>query len=139
MERSIKEILEEAEIIAIIGCSGDPNRTSCQIARYLKDQGYTIIPIHPDYDEVHGEKAYPAVYDVPENINIDIVDIFRNSKYTADMVDTIIKRKEMTGQEPVVWTQLSVSSDEAKEKAEGAGLRYIENRCIMVDHRNLIA
>lgn len=134
MEDSVKDLLKEAKVIAVIGCSNKPYRTSCQIARYLKEQGYRIIPVHPDYEEVHGEKAYKTVYDIPEEINVDIVDIFRNSKYTAEMVDTIIKRMEMTGQKPVVWTQLGVSSGEAKKKAEEAGLRYIEERCIMVEH-----
>lgn len=139
MEKSIKEILEGTEVIAIIGCSSKSNRTSNQIGQYLKNQGYTIIPVHPDYDTVCGEQAYPTVYDIPEDIEIDVVDIFRNPKYTADMVDDIIERVERTGQKPVVWTQLGVSSDEAKEKAQRAGLRYIENRCMMVDHRNLTA
>ncbi|MDX1671457.1 MAG: CoA-binding protein [Balneolaceae bacterium] len=139
MNQSIKELLEQSKNIAIIGCSGKPERTSCKIARYLQDQGYNIIPIHPDYEEIHGEKVYPTVYDVPEEIEIDIVDIFRNSKYTADMVDDIIKRVEITGRKPVVWTQLGVSSKEAKKKAEQAGLPYIENRCIMVDHREMVA
>lgn len=134
MEASINEILEQAKNIAIIGCSLKPHRTSNNIANYLQEQGYTVIPVHPDYDTVCGEKAYKTVYDIPEDIQIDIVDIFRNKKYTAEMVDTIIRRKEMTGQEPVVWTQLDVSSDEAKKKAEEAGLQYIENKCIMVEH-----
>ena len=115
MQESIQELLERAKVIAIIGCSKKSHRTSNSIAHYLQDQGYTIIPVHPDYDTVCGEEAYNTVYDIPEDIEIDIVDIFRNSKYTAEMVDTIIKRKEMTGQEPVVWTQLGVSSDEAKK------------------------
>lgn len=134
MAASIESLLKKAKNIAIIGCSGKPYRTSCQIARYLKEAGYTIIPVHPDYKEVHGEKAYKTVYDIPEEIEIDIVDIFRNPKYTADMVDDIIKRVELTGQKPVVWTQLGVSSDEARQKAEEAGLTYIEERCIMVEH-----
>jgi len=138
MEPSIQEVLENARVIAIIGCSKKSHRTSNSIAHYLQDQGYTIIPVHPDYDTVCGEETYPTVYDIPEEIQIDIVDIFRNSKYTAEMVDTVIRRKELTGQNPVVWTQLGVSSDEAKKKAEEAGLRYVENKCIMVEHRNLI-
>lgn len=135
MDASISDILNQAEVIAIIGCSLKSHRTSNNIAHYLQKQGYTVIPVHPDYDTVCGEKAYKTVYDIPEEIEIDIVDIFRNSKYTAEMVDTIIKRVEMTGRKPVVWTQLDVSSEEARKKAEEAGLRYIENRCIMVEHR----
>ncbi|MFH5831894.1 CoA-binding protein [Halalkalibaculum sp. DA3122] len=135
MERSIADILNSAETIAIIGCSTDPYRTSHHIARYLKDQGYQIIPVNPEYEEVLGEKCYPKLTDIPKEQRIDVVDIFRNSAYTAEMVDTVIDRVQQTGHKPVVWTQLGVSSGEAKQKAASAGLQYIEERCLMVEHR----
>lgn len=138
MENNIADILRNAKTIAVIGCSRSRHRTSNQIASYLQDTGYKIIPIHPDYDEVLGEKAYDSVTDIPEDMGVDIVDIFRNSKYTADMVDEIIEWVESTGNKPVVWTQLGVSSDEAREKAEGAGLTYIEEKCMMVEHRRFM-
>lgn len=112
-------------------------RTSHHIAKYLKDQGYTIIPVHPDYDEVLGEKAYSSVKDIPEEVEIDIVDIFRNSKFTADMVQEVIERVEQTGNKPVIWTQLGVSSDEAMQKALEDDLSYIEEKCLMVEHQKL--
>lgn len=135
METDLKNILENAQTVAIIGCSQKPGRASNQIASYLKEQGFTIIPVHPDYDEVCGESVYKTVYDIPEEIEVDIVDIFRNSDYTAEMVDDIVTRKNQTGQKPVVWTQIGVSSVEAREKAEEAGLTYVEDKCIMVEHR----
>lgn len=138
MEQSVADILKEAKTIAIIGCSENKYRTSNHIASYLQNAGYKIIPVHPDYEEVLGEKAYDSVTDIPQEVRVDIVDIFRNSDYTADMVDEIIERVEATGDHPVVWTQLGVSSDEAKQKAEKAGLTYIEEKCMMVEHRRFI-
>lgn len=137
MDYTIKNIIEDSKVIAVIGCSKKPGRASCRVASYLQEHGYRIIPVHPDYEEVLGEQTYPTVYDIPEDIQIDIVDIFRRSDQTAKMIDQVIKRKELTGQEPVVWTQIGVSSEEAKEKAEKAGLRYVENKCLMVEHRQL--
>lgn len=137
MEENVKDIIEKAKNIAVIGCSKKPGRASCRVAGYLQRQGYRIIPVHPQYDEVLGEKTYPTVYDIPEDIQVDIVDIFRRSDHTAAMVDQVIRRKEQTGQEPVVWTQLNVSSDEARQKAKNAGLVYIENKCLMVEHQKL--
>lgn len=137
MDKNVIEIINNAKVIAIIGCSNNPYRTSYHIASYLKEAGFTIIPVHPDYEEVLEEKTYKTVYDIPGDIQIDIVDIFRNSDYTADMVDDIIKRVEMTGRKPLVWTQLGVSSEEAKQKAREAGLKYVEERCLMVEHRKL--
>lgn len=138
MNEDLTQIFTDAKIIAIIGCSSDPYRTSHHISKYLKEQGYQIIPVNPEYEEVLGEKCYNSVVDIPEDIQIDVVDIFRNSRYTANMIDTIIERAELTGHKPVIWTQLGVSSQEAKEKAESAGFTYIEERCMMVDHRKLI-
>ncbi len=137
MELSKENILKNAQNIAVIGCSKKEFRTSHQIAAYLQENGYKIIPIHPDYDEILGEKVYATLMDVPEEIDIDAVDIFRNKAHTAEMIDQIIERKAKTGQEPVVWTQLDVSSPEAREKAEDAGLSYVENKCMMVEHKRM--
>lgn len=134
MNMSIKEILQKAKTIAVIGCSGKEYRTSHHIASYLQENGYRIIPINPEYDEILGEKVYRSLLEVPGDITIDIADIFRNSEYTAEMVDQIIEFSESTGQKPVVWTQLDVSSHEAEQKAEEAGLTYIKNKCMMVEH-----
>lgn len=134
-DRTIKEILDGAEVIAVVGCSTDPYRTSYHISEYLQSNGYRIIPVNPEYDIILGEPCYDKVTDIPEEIRIDVVDIFRNSRFTAEMVETVVERVAMTGHKPVVWTQLGVSSPEARQLAEGAGLQYVEERCIMVEHR----
>jgi len=134
MSQTIKEILEESETVAIIGCSEKEYRTSHHIASYLQQNGYRIIPINPDYDEILGEKVYDTLLDVPDDVTIDIADIFRNKEYTAEMVDQIIDFSKSTGQQLVVWTQLDVSSDEAEQKAKEAELTYIKNKCMMVEH-----
>lgn len=137
MEANIAEILKKTSTVAIIGCSANKYQTSYHIASYLQENGIRIIPVNPKYDEVLGEKCYDRLIDIPEDISIDVVDIFRDSQYTADMVDGIIKWSEKTGQKPVIWTQLDVSSDEAKLKAGEAGFTYVENECMMVQHERL--
>ncbi len=137
MAQAQKELLKDAKTIAVIGCSEKKHRTSYQIARYLQENGYHIIPVNPNYDEILGEKVYGTLQDVPKEVGIDIADIFRNNEYTAAMVDQVIERVETTGHETAVWTQLEVSSPEAKRKAEEAGLTYIENECMMVQHQQL--
>lgn len=138
MEKNLANVLKESKTIAVVGCSNNKMRTSHHIASYLQENGYTMIPVHPDYEEVLGEKVYATVNDIPKDITIDIVDIFRNSAYTADMVDDVVERMKQTGQKPVVWTQLGVSSDEAKKKSLDAGLPYVEEKCMMVEHQRLI-
>jgi predicted CoA-binding protein len=139
MEPNIYDTLKEANTIAIIGCSKNKYRTSYHIASYLQEEGFTIIPIHPDYDEVLGEPAYDSILDIPDDITIDIVDIFRDPTHTAGMVEEIIEWSDKTGQQPVIWTQLGVSSDEAREKAEQGGLPYVEEKCLMVEHKRLMS
>lgn len=133
----MEELLKNLKTMAIIGCSANKYRTSYHIANYLKENGVRIFPINPNYDEVLGIKCLASLDKIPEGIRIDVVDIFRNSKYTADMVREIIDWSEKTGQKPAIWTQLNVSSNEAKELAEEAGFTYIENECIMVEHERV--
>ena len=133
-----KQTLETAQTIAVVGCSDRPSRTSYAIARYLQAAGYRMIPVNPNGEEILGERCYPDVQSIPSDVRLDIVNIFRDSAHTAAMVADVQARAEATGEQPTVWTQLGVSSQEAKRVAEEAGLPYVENRCIMVEHRRLV-
>lgn len=134
---SIKEILKSTKTIAIIGCSSKSYRTSYQIAKYLDDAGFTIIPVNPNEDSVLGHTCYPQISDIPVDVEVDMVDIFRNSQYTAEMVEQVIDWSDQTGQKPVIWTQIGVSSAEAKSLAQENGFTYVEDKCLMVEHRKL--
>lgn len=138
----LQSVLESAQTIAVVGCSARPTRTSHKIARYMQARGYRIVPVNPNYDEVLGEPCYPDLPSVPADVSIDIVDIFRAPRHTAEMVRTAIERVEQTetvaGERPVVWTQLGVSSPEAEELAAEAGLPYVRNRCIKVTYDRLL-
>lgn len=94
-----------------------------------------MIPINPNETEVLGELCYDTIFDVPGDLAIDMIDIFRNKQYTEEMVQQIIEWSKESGQKPVIWTQLDVSTPEAKQLAEDAGFEYVENRCLMVEHR----
>lgn len=138
MVTNYSDILKDAESIVIIGCSANKYRTSYHIASYLKENGYRIIPVNPKYDVVLGVTCYDEMSDIPENYKVDIVDIFRDSRHTAEMVRQVISWSEKTGQKPVVWTQLDVSSEEAEALAEEAELPYVKNECIMAQHERLL-
>lgn len=77
-KETIQKILEECKTIAVVGLSSDTMRPSNGVAGYMKKQGYKIIPVNPNETEVHGEKSYPSLSDVPEKI--DLVDVFRRSE-----------------------------------------------------------
>ncbi|CAN5363905.1 hypothetical protein BH23BAC3_BH23BAC3_13980 [soil metagenome] len=95
-----------------------------------------MIPINPNESSVLGHTCYDTIFDLPGNIKVDVVDIFRNKKYTEEMVHDIVEWGKKTGQKPVIWTQLDVSTDAAKKLAEDNGFDYVENSCFMVEHRS---
>lgn len=127
-----KRILEEAETIAVVGLSSNPQRTSHMIARAMQQAGYRIIPVNPMLTEpVLGEQPYANLTDVPEQI--DIVDVFRRSEYTPEIAKeaAAIKAK-------VLWLQQGVYNEEAYKIANDAGLTVIMDQCIKVDHAVLL-
>ena len=130
----IKQILEDTKTIAIIGCSPNTEKASNRVAKYLQDVGYKIIPIYPKEEEILGEKVYKSLEDVPSEIKIDMVDIFRKSKVIASVIDEVLKRKDVK----CVWTQLGLVNNEAAQKARHAGLQVVQNYCTKIEHANLI-
>ena len=127
------DILKSAKSVTVIGCSPDPYRTSNYAAKYLMERGYQMIPINPKEEKILGEKCYPDLNSIPKDVRIDIVNIFRRSEHTEGVVEDVIEWKKKTGQNPVIWTQLDVSSEKAELKAEEAELPYVRNKCIMVE------
>ncbi|HBQ61663.1 MAG TPA: CoA-binding protein [Balneolaceae bacterium] len=136
--KEIQQILKDAKTVAMIGCSPNEYRTSNYAARFLREKGYRVIPINPEAEEIDGEKSYNNLSDLPEDIQIDIVNVFRNSRYSADATQDVADWKAETGQDPVVWTQLDVSSPDAEKIAEQKELPYIKNRCIMVEYDRMV-
>lgn len=130
---ALKQILSEAKTIAVVGASANMFRTSHYIARFLQQNGYRVIPVNPNLpEELLSEKTYSSLQEIPESVNIDLVNIFRKSIYTEEVVRDAIERSSKTGVQPVIWTQLGVSSESAKALAEKHKLTYVENECIMV-------
>jgi predicted CoA-binding protein len=92
-----------------------------------------VIPVNPEAEDIYGEKSYDKLTDIPQDVHIDIVNVFRNSEFSAEAAQDVADWKKKTGQNPVIWTQLDVSSPEAERIAEENSLPYIKNRCIMVE------
>ncbi|MEL7566976.1 MAG: CoA-binding protein [Dehalobacterium sp.] len=123
--------LKNAKTIAVVGLSGNPAKASYQVAKYLKDQGFDIIPINPTEKEVLGEICYPDLMSLPSGISLDIVNIFRKPEAVGPIVDQAIKRRAK-----MIWMQESVINEEAKKKAVEAGIDVVMDSCIMKVHRN---
>jgi predicted CoA-binding protein len=130
-DKELKELLSSARVIAVVGHSDKPHRTSYEIAQYLRRAGYTVYPVNPILDEIDGQKCYASLSEVPESI--DIVDVFRRSEYLPGVVEEAI----VAGAK-AVWAQLGVHDSQAAERAEQAGLKMVMDRCIKVDHARLM-
>jgi uncharacterized protein len=130
-DNAVRELLRNARVIAVVGHSDRPQRTSYQIAQFLKRVGYTIYAVNPTITTVDGEKSYPSLADVPEPV--DIVDVFRRSEYLSGVVDDAIAAGAKS-----VWAQLGVYDSEAGRKAEAAGLDIVMDRCIKVEYNRLL-
>src|SRR4030066_621603 len=124
-EEELKETLSNCKTIAVVGISPKEDRPSYVVASYLKSKGYRIIPVRPDGDEILGEKVYHSLSDIPEEIRVDMVDIFRRSEDVPPVVEEAIQRGAK-----VVWMQEGVIHKEAGENAEKAGLKGARDRCM---------
>ena len=130
-DETLRQALIGARNIAVVGLSDKPSRPSYGVARYLKEQGYRIIPVNPNITEALGEKAYPDLTSVPDPI--DLVDIFRRSSQVGPVVDEAITRGVQT-----IWMQLGIVDEAAAARARDAGITVIMNRCTLVEHRRLV-
>ena len=128
-----QKILNQPKTIAIVGLSDDPTRPSFQIAKYLIDNNFTIIPVNPGISKVFGQKSYSDVSSIPPNINIDIVDVFRRSDQVVFIVEDVIK----SGRKPLIWLQEGIENSDAQKLADKNHLKIISNLCIMKVHHHL--
>lgn len=127
LEETIKKVINEKKRIAVIGLSDNPERTSYMVTEAMQNAGYEIIPVNPMIKEW---KGIPAVRSLKEiDGHVDIVNVFRQSKYLPE----IAKETVEIGAD-VLWAQLGVENEEAKEYAEKHGVTVIMNRCIKVEH-----
>ena len=124
----ITELLKTAKTIAVVGLTDTPMRPSYGVSHYMLSRGYRIIPVNPNITDWMGEKAYPSLLDVPEQI--DIVNIFRRSEFVPDVVAQAIQIKA-----PAIWMQEGVIHAEAAEKARQAGIFVVMDSCILKEHR----
>ena len=127
----IRRILAASRTVAVVGLSDKPARASYQVAAYLQDQGYRILPVNPGLVEVLGEKAYPDLKAVPEPV--DIVDVFRRS----DAMPGIVEQAIAIGAR-VIWMQEGIVHNPAAESARAAGLAVVMSKCLLKEHRRYL-
>jgi predicted CoA-binding protein len=129
-DAGIRRILENHQVIAMVGLSPKEDRPSNHVARYLLAHGYTVIPVNPGQREILGQPCYASLKDIP--VKVDMVDVFRN----ADDVPPIAAAAIAIGAKSL-WLQLGVINEEAAEAATNAGLDVVMDRCPKIEHARL--
>ena len=129
-----ERLLAAARTIAVVGYTGKPYRPVTTVSEYLRAQGYRIIPVNPPLRgrEIDGERSYDRLVDIPKDVRVDLVDVFRRAEFLDGVVDDAIAAGV-----PAIWFQLDLRNVAAAERAERAGLKVIWDRCTAVEHRRL--
>jgi predicted CoA-binding protein len=127
-------VLRDAWTIAVVGLSPRPHRPSHEVARYLQQSGYRVIPVNPGHAEILGERSYPSLGAAAADQAIDIVDVFRRSEFAGAVVDQALPLHPR-----LVFLQLGVTDDAAGDRARAAGVPFIQDRCLAVEHQRLVA
>jgi hypothetical protein len=129
----IRAILRDCRTVAVVGLSPKPHRDSHRVARYMQAQGWRVVPVNPNASgqTILGEPVYPSLTEAARHTRIELVDCFRNSADIPPIVDEAIAIGARA-----VWLQLGVEHAEAAARARAAGLRVVQNRCLMIDHAN---
>lgn len=127
---SLRRILKQNHVIAIVGLSASWWRPSYFVAKYLQEHGYRVIPVNPAYEEVLGEKCYPSLHDAPSRI--DMVDCFRKSEEIPALAEAAISIGAKC-----LWMQLGVVNPAAAARASEAGLDVVMDRCVKIEHGRL--
>ncbi len=124
-ERELRTLLGSAKTVAVVGLSSRPGRPSYEVASYLQGHGYRIVPVNPRETTVLGETAYPSLLDLPSDLSIDVVDVFRRAEHTPE-----VARGAVAIGAKVLWLQEGIISDEAAAIATAGGLDVIMGVCI---------
>jgi predicted CoA-binding protein len=131
-DQELRSILGEARTIAVVGLSSNPDRPSNEVAEFLQSTGYRIVPVNPNETEVLGERAYASLLEVPEEIPIDVVDVFRRADRTPEVAEQAVARGAK-----VLWLQEGIANDDARRIGEDAGLIVIMGVCIRKQKQRL--
>ena len=129
-QTDIDFILAHCRAVAVVGLSPKAHRDSYRVAQYMQAHGWRIVPINPNASSILGETAYPSLVEAARHHTIELVNVFRNREDVPPVVTDAIA----TGAK-AIWLQMGITHDSAAEQARAAGLRVVQDKCLMVEHR----
>ena len=124
-EHELRVLLGDAHTVAVVGLSSRPDRPSFGVARYLQEHGYRIVPVNPNETEVLGERAYASLLDIPREVHVDVVDVFRRAEHTPE-----IARQAVAIGAKVLWLQEGIVNEDAASIAMAGKLDVIMGICM---------
>jgi len=130
----LRALLRRVHTVAVVGLSPKPMRPSHSVARYLQRVGYRIVPVNPGHDEILGERSYATLSAAARDHAIELVDVFRRSEHAGAVVDEAIALRPAP---QLIWLQQGVVDPAAEARAEAAGIAFVMDRCIAVEHSHL--
>jgi predicted CoA-binding protein len=132
-DEAIRDLLATSTVIAVVGLSSKRFRPSFSVSQYMQSAGYRILPVNPNESRVLGEKVFVTLEEIPKEMRVDIVDIFRRSEEVPEVVEAAIRIGARA-----VWMQEGVVHEAAAARARAAGLLVVMDRCILKDHQRLL-
>ena len=130
----LRALLKRARTIAVVGLSPKPIRPSHSVAQYLQRAGYRIVPVNPGHETILGERSYPTLGAAARDLTIDVVDVFRRSELAGAVVDEALTLRPLPR---LIWLQQGIADPAAEARAAAAGVPFVMDRCLAVDHRHL--
>jgi hypothetical protein len=134
-DKAVQKILG-MRTIAVVGLSKDPSKPSHDVAKYLIEHGYRVVPVNPTIDEVLGQKSYRSLLDLPDQLKreIEVVDIFRRAEDVPVIVDEAVNLHSRLGYPKAIWMQLGIVNEEAARKAMSSGMDVVMDHCMKIEH-----
>jgi predicted CoA-binding protein len=134
------DIMRKYKVIAVVGASKNPEKEAFTVPAYLREHGYTIIPVNPTADMVDGLKSYPSLGDIPDELakRVEVVDVFRPSEEFPQVARQVAEMKRKTGRPFVFWGQLGLENEEAKKILADAKVDYVMDKCMRVEHKVMV-
>lgn len=133
------EVLKQSQVVAVVGASKNPEKEANSVPLYLIQHGFTVIPVNPTADIIHGLKVYSSLAELPSELaaRVEVVDVFRPSEELPEIARQVIEMKKRTKKTPVFWAQLGLENEEAKLILKKNGVPYVMGVCMRTQHQLL--
>lgn len=133
-DQDLRSLLSSVRTIAVVGMKDGDADDAFRVPRYMQQQGYRILPVNPKLESVLGERSYTSLAEIPEPI--DLVNLFRAPSHVPGHAEEVLG---LAPRPRVVWLQLGIAHPQATARLEEAGVVVVQDRCLMVEHRRLLA